>query len=183
MKTCFDLASVALFDLLVSAGERRTASDEARQQDEHDVEAEEGVEHGSVLIARAGLLEQQVDAVAEQASANQAQNEDEEVHRSVPVDVAVDFQEEPAGDASGDEGNEGDFEVEHLGRLLLLLCAQAPQLTVARLGKHDQLLAESESRFGSEALQEIADSCLATSTDRGDLHLAKAAFLNACDEL
>ena len=44
-KSCFDLASVALFDLLVSARERRAACDVAEDQD-HDVDAEEGVGHG-----------------------------------------------------------------------------------------------------------------------------------------
>lgn len=48
-KSCFDLASVALFDLLVSARERRAACHVASNQDE-DVDAEEDVGHGSLPV-------------------------------------------------------------------------------------------------------------------------------------
>jgi len=51
MKTCFELASVALFQLLVSAGERRAACDPQQKQD-HKPDSEEGVEHGSGPAAR-----------------------------------------------------------------------------------------------------------------------------------
>lgn len=51
MKNCFDLASVALLDLIVRAHERRAACHVASDQ-ENDVDAEEDVGHGSILRAK-----------------------------------------------------------------------------------------------------------------------------------
>lgn len=172
MKTCFDLASVALFDLLVRAGERRAASHVAKDQ-EHDVEAEEGVGHGSLLVA---TREPVNDAVDEQASANEAQNEDEEVHRSVPVDVALDGQEEQDGDASSDEGNEGDLEVEHSDLDLLFGRSKFRPLLLECVREHF-LPSYGLLRFPLNRHRQLRRSRLVAIGDIAHVAVGRAAFL------
>lgn len=87
-------------------------------------------------------------------------------------------QHEDAGrDEHGHQQHEEKFEVEHSGRRFLAR-AKSPQLAVARLRQQDQLLPERETRLGGCTFQKVADGCLATPADRGDLHLAKTALLN-----
>lgn len=124
MKTCFEIASVALFDLLTMA-----ASQPARQQDNDGVGHAEDEEvarvHRSILLA--GLRDQQHQAVAAQAKADEAQNEDEELHGSVAIDVAVDAEKQGRREAGPHNDRDSEFEVGHsdLGLLLgaaLCLC-------------------------------------------------------------
>ena len=154
MQQIFELASVALFDLLVIASNRGATCHVAEDQ-EQDVEGEEEVGHGgsiphdagidqqhaddqheasgngggggkfneghggSLLVVR--LREQEKDAVSGQAAADEAQDEDEEVHGgSVRVVVEQNVDDHVQQHCNGDEDNGNGDEVGHgSGHLLL----------------------------------------------------------------
>jgi hypothetical protein len=149
MKTCFDLASVALFDLLVIASNRGATCHVASHQ-ENDVEAEGDV-HDSVLHdvgvdqqhqqdqhaangsgsgegkfneghdSLLGSREHVNDAVCSHAEADEAQDEDEEGHGgSVRVVVEQNVDDHVQQHCNGDEDNGNGDEVGHgSGHLLL----------------------------------------------------------------
>lgn len=216
MKTCFELASVALFDLLVSSSNPGAASQIARQQDEHAPEGDEGKEevvvhdsiphdvgvdqqhaddqheargngggegkfdegHESLLVVR--LREQEKDAVSGQATADEAQDEDEEVHGSVRVVVEQNVDDHVQQHCNGDEDNGNGDEVGHgsgLGAGLGGGWALATALVQSK-----QRLAKREARLLCLSGGQVADRRLLAVANRGDVYLPEVAGPKVGDE-